>query len=198
MAFTLEDGTGISGANAYISVAYFNSYHADRGVDTGYTDTEVEQHVVRASDYADKRWGRRFRGYRMRNDQGREWPRADAYTDDDYALINVPEQLEFAIAEYTLLSLQLDRNLAPMPTPDFPVKDPETGTVINESAGKIIEKSEEVGPIKESTKYAEGVVPGKPVAGSGNLTQNIPEYPQADLCIEEIIESYNNRSLVRG
>lgn len=198
MAFTLEDGTGVSGANAYISDTYFTTYHTDRGVDATYTATEIQQHIIRASDYVDKRFGRRFRGFKLRSDQGREWPRLDAYSDDDHTLSGVPDKLEFAIAEYSLLSLQLDRNLAPMPTPDFGVQDPETGDVTQTGGGKIIEKSEEVGPLKESTKYAAGNTTGKPMAGTGNMILNIPEYPQADLWIEELTDPYGNRSLTRG
>ena len=74
----------------------------------------------------------------------------------------------------------------------------ETGEVVNDSAGKIIEKSEEVGPVKESTTYADGTQTNKPMTGSGNMTQNIPEYPQADLWIEEIIDPYISRRLIRG
>lgn len=198
MAFTLEDGTGIEGANAYIDEDFFNVFHGDRGIDTGFSDTEVQQHVIRASDYVDKRFGRRFRGDRLSHDQGREWPRTGAFDDADYPLNGVPDALKFAIAEYTLLSLQLDRNLAPMPAPDFGVQNPETGTVTNTSAGKILQKREEVGPIVDDTRYAAAGELGKPMTGTGNLTQNLPEYPQADLWIEELIEPYSNRSLSRG
>lgn len=198
MAFTVEDGTAKNDANAYIDTTYFNAHHADRGVDTGFGGGEVQQHIIRASDYVDKRFGRRFRGFRRTSDQGLEWPRIDAFTDDDYTFNGVPEQMKKAIAEYTLISLHLGRNLAPMPPADFPIQDPVTGEVTNDSAGKIVAKGEEVGPIKESTTYADGTQTNKPMTGSGNTTQNIPEYPQADMWIEEIIDPYNSRSLSRG
>lgn len=198
MAFTIEDGSGVPGANAYISDTYFTTFHTDRGVDAGFPVAEINQHIIRASDYVDKRFGRRFRGFRRTSAQGLEWPRLDAFTDDDYTFSGVPDQMEKAIAEYTLISLNLDRNLAPMPTPDFAHQDPETGDVTNESAGMITQKSEEVGPVKESTAYADGNSTGKPMTGTGNTTQKIPEYPQADLWIEEIIDPYNQRSLARG
>ncbi len=65
MAFIIEDGTGIASANAYISVAEFKSYHADRGTDvTSLATADVQQAVVKATDFIEQRWGDRFLGNR--------------------------------------------------------------------------------------------------------------------------------------
>lgn len=196
MAFTLEDGSGLSDSNAYIDEAFFTTFHADRAVDATFTSAEIQAHIIRASDYVDKRFGRRFRGERIKSQQSMEWPRVNAITDDGYHFSGVPEQLKRAIAEYTLISLNLDRNLAPMPAPDFPIQDPETGEVTNVSEGRITAKTEKVGPIEESTEYSDGSQ--RIMTGTGNMSQQIPAYPQADLWIEELIDGYNNRRLVRG
>ena len=51
MAFTLEDGSGVAGANAYIDAAYFRTHHTDRGNSAGadFIDNEVEAGIIRAS-----------------------------------------------------------------------------------------------------------------------------------------------------
>lgn len=199
MAFTVETGVGLAAANAYMTEAEYRAYHADRGtVVTSQTQAQIETAIVRATDYVDKRFGRRFRGDRLSSDQALEWPRSDAYTDEDFLISGVPALLKRAIAEYALLSIYLGRNLAPVPAPDFGILDPTTGEVTNVSSGKITEKTEEVGPIKETTKYAQGDQTGRPMVGTGNLTQNVPEYPQADMWLEELLRPYGQRELVRG
>jgi hypothetical protein len=199
MAFTPETGVGLTTSNAYMTEAEYRAYHADRGtVVTAQLTAAVTAAIVRATDYVDKRFGRRFRGDKMSQQQALEWPRSDAYTDEDYLLTGVPVVLKRAIAEYALLSIQLGRDLAPVPAPDYGILDPVTGEVTNVSSGKITEKSEEVGPIKESTKYATGDQTGRPMVGTGNLSQSLPEYPQADLWLEELLDGYASRELTRG
>lgn len=199
MAFTPETGAGLAAANAYITEAEYRAHHADRGVDvTAQVTGDVTAAIVRATDYVDKRFGRRFRGDKLDGDQGLEWPRVSAYTDEDFLISGVPVILKRAIAEYALLAIQLGRNLAPVPTPDFGILDPATGEVTNVSSGKIVEQSSEVGPIKESFKYATGDQTGRPMVGTGNLIQNLPEYPQAVLWLEELLKPYGSRELTRG
>ena len=197
MAFLVEDGNGLAAANAYLSVADFKTHHDDRGGDySAYTDPNIEAGIVQASDYIDKRFGRRFRGDKSTYAQGLEWPRVSAYTDEDYTFRDVPAPLQKATAEYALIVLQLARDLAPIPQPGFSIVDPVTGEVTI-GGGQVSEKAEEVGPIKESTKWNTGPT-NSPMVGTGNMSQQIPEYPQADLWIEEIIDSYTSRRLYRG
>ena len=197
MAFTVEDGTGLEAANAYLSLVDFKAHHDDRGVDySAHDDTAIEQGIVQATDYIDKRFGRRFRGDKGTYAQGLEWPRVDAYTDEDYTFRDVPPQLEKATAEYAMIALQLARDLAPIPEPSFGIVDPVTGEV-TAGGGQVSEKTEEVGPIKDSTKWNTGAT-NSPMVGTGNMSQQIPAYPQADLWIEEIIDSYTSRGLYRG
>jgi len=200
MAFTPETGTGVAGANGYITAAEFKAHHDDRGVDYATylaNDTLIQYAIVKATDYVDKRFGRRFRGDKQSSAQGLEWPRYDAWSDEDFLLSGVPDALKKAIAEYALLAGKLGRDLAPTPPPNFPVMDPATGAITQSGSGPIKAKTEKVGPIEDATEYAVGET-GLPVAGSGNLTQNIPEYPQADLWIEELITPYSQRTLHRG
>jgi len=188
-------------ANAYVTAAYFTAHHTDRNVqqvvDGDYSQAEVEAAIVRASDYIDKRFGRRFRGFKAKKTQGLEWPRFDAQSDEDYPLDGIPDPLAKATAEYALISLLLARELAPVPNPGFSVLNPATGTV-TDGGGALESIRKKVGPIETEKTYASGGSSGRPMTSTGNATQNIPEYPQADLWIEELTESTMSRELHRG
>lgn len=199
MAFTVEDGTSVVGANSYMTVAQFKEHHADRGVaaagDGTFTNTEIQAGIVNASDYIDKRFGRRFKGYKRQRTQGLEWPRLDAFDSDGYQIGPLPDELIKATAEYAIIALQLGRNLAPIPGVPFPIVDPSTGETVIAGSGALKRKTEKVGPIEDTTEY-DTSGSNKPMTTTGNLSQNIPEYPQADLWLEELLES--GRTVSRG
>ena len=116
MAFVVQDpDTPTTDANAYISVDYFKAYHDQRGNVYSASDTEIEQAIVRATDYQDTRWT--FAGYRKDVSQSTECPRSgvkdpnSGYWVDDY-----PSELEQAIAEYSMSALA--GSLYPSPNVD--------------------------------------------------------------------------------
>ena len=58
MALIVEDGTGVSGANAYISRADFLTYHADRN-NTGavvLTPAVIDAAILYATEYLDSKY----------------------------------------------------------------------------------------------------------------------------------------------
>lgn len=114
MAFTVEDGTIVAGANAYVTVAYADDYHTERGNSlwTG-SDTVKQQAIVRATDYIDGRYSSRFIGYITDATQALCWPRTDAAS---YDTDEIPEPLKRACAEYALRALS--QSLAPDPVID--------------------------------------------------------------------------------
>ena len=70
MALILEDGTGISGANAYTTAAAITTYlvERNRGDETGWdgvSRTEKNAAVIAATDYIETRYGLRFLGRRQ-------------------------------------------------------------------------------------------------------------------------------------
>jgi len=106
----------------------------------------------------------------------------------------VPRQLKMGVAEYALLVLQLGRNLAPVPGVSFPIVDPATGEVTNQGGGTVKSIREKVDVIETEVEYGDG---NYPMSSSGNITtQQIPDYPQADLWIEELL--VDNRMVYRG
>lgn len=145
MAFTVEDGTGVADANAYITTAYADTYHSDRGnaAWTG-TSTVKEQAIVRATDYVEARWGLRFKGIKEFTDplQPLSFPRLYIYDENGLAIEGIPTMLKRAIAEYALRAL----SAALLPDPD-------------QSQGAITGTRKKVGPIETETTYATAVAP---------------------------------------
>jgi hypothetical protein len=78
MALIVENGTGLSNAESYTSVAEANAYHAARGntnwatISTG----EAEQALRRATDYIEQVYRLRWQGNRVNSIQALSWPRA--------------------------------------------------------------------------------------------------------------------------
>lgn len=208
MALVVEDGGGNSLANAYISVAYADTYHSDRG-HTNWTGTneQKEASIIRATDYLDKRFGRKFRGTRQSKSQALEWPRLDALDNDGYLLAGedeVPRNLQKACAEYALRALTLGElspdPLSPVPSQNNSSSAAQSTDVIS---GFVKAKTEKVGPIETSTEYetsSQTSTNSPNRSGQSILTQDqfLPQYPAADLWIEELIKNPLSVKLVRG
>jgi len=213
MAFLVETGTGTPLANAYVSVAFVDTHHTDRG-NTAWDDfdtTEKQSAIIRASEYIDKRFGRRFRGLRKTKEQGLEWPRLDAFDDDGYLLSGVddlPRQLEKAASEYAVRAaicgtLAPD---APLPVPKQDLTD-STGTRPDQGeTGQLTRTREKVGPLEEEKWFETNsqILAKNLGAGATGVKSSlvndflIPEYPEADLWLEELLRASMNIRLVRG
>jgi len=71
MAFLVETGAGVPGANAYAPTTFADTYLADRGRSAennwqALAASRKQQAIVVASGYIDRRWGPRFKGLRAR------------------------------------------------------------------------------------------------------------------------------------
>ena len=192
MAFTIEDGSGVPGANAYLVLADFRTHHTDRGntAHSDFTDTDAQAGIIRASEYVDKRFGVRFVGLRKTKGQGLEWPRFDAFDRDGYLVTVVPFQIEKAVAEYALRAL-ICGVLAPDPILPVPKQDltDSSGTRNTDViTGEISKRKDKVGPLEETREYVtrSQAVAANLGAGARSVQSslvndfNIPEYPEAD------------------
>ena len=163
MAFTVEDGTIVANANAYITVAEFKAYHDEVG--NSYAaladDTAIEQAIVKATRYVERRWGNRFRGTIQDTDQVLSFPRL--YLQDRYGrlLTGIPTVLKDAIAIYALASAS--GALEPEPT-------------VQENGQTLKRVREKVGPIETETEYSDDA--------SVDVTRLIPE---ADRLIQQLV-----------
>lgn len=105
MAFTTEDGTIVAGANSYVTVAYADTYHDDRG-NTSWTGTDAVKQaaLIKATDYVDQNYD--FNGYIYDEDQALNWPRSIFNADTD----EIPDKLQQAVCMLALEALSEDLN----------------------------------------------------------------------------------------
>ncbi len=74
MAFVVEDGTGLTNSNSYISVAEYRAYCESREIDvTLDTDASIQGNLVLATDYLDMSYT--FVGEANTTTQALEFPR---------------------------------------------------------------------------------------------------------------------------
>jgi hypothetical protein len=207
MAIIVEDGTRVANANAYITVAYFNTWHGARGVDVSSLDTvEIEAAIVKATDYVDKRFANRFVGSRYTRDQSLAWPRISAWTipDKDYIETDeIPQELKKAVVEYAYIALKLT-DLLPTPAPDFNKVNLETGETEVSSGGMLQRDLSKVGPVMEDKWYSQDkwrlIRDNKAVGQQSDMISNvnIPEYPVADEWLKPILKTGTPMQLSRG
>lgn len=162
MAFIVEDGSGVVGANSYASVAEADGYFAERGVTTWSGATEAKQSfLIRATDYIELRFGARFQGTVEFPDapQGLSFPRTGitGYT-------GVPDCLKRATFEYAL------RAIAGPLAPDSPLEP--TGL-------QLAAKRTKVGPIETELQYKQ--------SGAGSASPAFRSYPTADTQLKALL-----------
>jgi len=162
MAFIVEDGTGVADANSYVTVEFADSYFADRGNevwDAITDDADKEKLLVRATDYVEKIFGRRFIGEMTDMTYPLSWPRTYA---DPYAVDAIPLLLKKAVCEYALRAN--DGPLMPDPAVDA------TGF-------SMVTTRKAVGPIEKEFR----------VAGGAGRPQLVRSYPEADALIAPLL-----------
>ena len=77
MAFIVDDGTGLANANSLASVAEFNAYCSDRGIDISKfaTDTDKENALVLGADYLKTVYYDSWIGEKLKETQALPFPR---------------------------------------------------------------------------------------------------------------------------
>lgn len=210
--FVVEDGTGLNDANSYNDVADCAQFHADSGNDYWNTIPVATQQLalVRATMYIEKRFAARFRGTRRQRTQTLSWPRLGAYDNDGFYIDAIPLQIIRAVNEYAMRAAFYN-----VLTPDVPRSVPGQDMTQNPAQnntsvidGQVVNKTTKIGPIETETTYrtkAEvfGGRMGNPTsrAGQSSVVNDfyIPEYPEADLFIEQILRSpFGAATLTRG
>lgn len=118
MTLTVEDGSRVTGANSYVSIADADAYHAARG-NSSWTgeDTAKEAAILRAMAWLESRpWKGRpysgpvgFTGY-----QALQWPRVDVEL-EGYAVPwdEIPQGVVNALCEAALVEIGSPGALAP-------------------------------------------------------------------------------------
>ena len=137
MAFIVEDGTGIIDANAYIDLAFVSAYFLERNdlVWSG-TDAEKQAFIIKATDYIDLIFWKRFLGTVFSESQALKFPRL---ADDGVSAKPIPLNLKRACAEYAKIA----KSQALLVNPTLPTD----GLVVSQ-----IDK-EVAGAVKKNIKY---------------------------------------------
>lgn len=153
MALIVEDGTGLTTANAYISVAFAQEYHALRCNDAwSGPPTELEAAIIRATEWLDRHYD--FQGSRVViGDSGTPsvlpqalaWPREGVIHSDGIAVPwdAVPVEVQEATAELALVSLT---------TPLEPTS----------TEGRISRRDESIGSVRIAEDFASAGTTGAP------------------------------------
>ncbi len=118
MAFVFEvqdSDVPTATANAYVSVADFKDYCDGRGYDyttPAYTDAQIQEAIVRATDFMDGRWT--YAGYRYDDEQSTECPRRDVWNASGTLYLDfLPAALIQACSEYAKIDLIDGLSLSP-------------------------------------------------------------------------------------
>lgn len=106
MALIVEDGSGLSNAESFISVADADTYFTNRGNaswDAISTEAEKEVALRKATDYMEQTYRSRWVGVRVSATQALSWPRLDVEV-DGFPVDGdvVPVEVERACAELAL------------------------------------------------------------------------------------------------
>lgn len=166
IAVIVEDGSIVANANSYGSVADADAYHTDRGnADwAALSPDEKAIRMIRATDYIDQRFGGRFIGLIINDEQMLAWPRLDTGTAAfDYnfetELGVIPRKLKYACFEY---ALRAETALAPDP-------------VVTDTGVTTVTIKDKVGPIE--TEYV-------PVSSEVKIVR---PYPGADMYLRGLV-----------
>lgn len=107
---TVEDGTGLSTANSYCTVAEADSYHGDILYATTWTASSTkEEALIQATRLLDEHVA--WEGMKNTKEQALRWPRSYVYGPDGYVVANdsVPQWLKNATSELARHLLISDR-----------------------------------------------------------------------------------------
>ena len=102
MALTVEDGSGVAGADTYASVIYTQAYAAKRGLSlptgTG-ADAAIEILLTKALDWIEAERDA-LQGYKVAEDQALQYPREDVYIDGNLVASNaIPKEVPMLQAQ---------------------------------------------------------------------------------------------------
>lgn len=110
MALVIEDGSIVSGANSYVTLAEFKAWADARGVTYG-TDAAVEAQIVRAMDYIESL---AFKGLKKDQYQALQFPRVHLIIDGfEVNSSTIPTELKNAVFEAVKLEIDGDGKLTP-------------------------------------------------------------------------------------
>ena len=90
-----EDGTGLSNANAYVSVEFADEYFSARGNQTwaGLGNSDKEAAIIKATDYVEAVYYDKWQGEKLKTDQTLSFPRSP---------FGIPAKFKSAVCELAI------------------------------------------------------------------------------------------------
>lgn len=131
MALIVEDGTGLTNADALVSLTYVDTYHSDRGNATWTgQDADKEAAIRRASAFLDASF--HWKGYKINGrDQAMPWPRSGVVDKEGYPVAAnvVPVEIQRASAEIALKELVSQGSMTPEFVASERIKSEKVGSL---------------------------------------------------------------------
>jgi hypothetical protein len=118
VALIVEDGSVVSGADSYVSIADCTTYHAAQGNPAWAAAAEADQETAlrRATKWLDNYYRGRWTGVKSDEDQALAWPRSQAVDEDGCSIDDdeIPQVVKDAACEAALraLSATLDPDIS--------------------------------------------------------------------------------------
>lgn len=117
----VEDGTGKTNSNSYVSEADFGAYATDRGITVSGTAAVL---LIQAMDYIEQQ---PYKGIKGTDEQALQWPRYGVYVDSYYVGETViPQLLKDALCE---VALGIDAGNNPLASVDRTTKREKVGDI---------------------------------------------------------------------
>lgn len=164
MSLEVEDGTGKSNSESYISVADATAYHTARGNAAWalLTTAQMEAAARKATDYMRQVYRSRWKGYKVNENQALDWPRYDVEV-EGYAVDSdiVPTEVKNACAELALRASAADLN------PDL------TQGVLSEQVGSIQVTYDKASPQFTRYRAIDAILSPYLKAGGGGCSMGV-------------------------
>lgn len=127
MSIVVEDGTGLTNSDAYISVADADTYHTNYTGSASWSaaSTAVKEIAIRnATQYLDLKYGQLWHGRRTNETQALDWPRYGLVDKDGYPIDfdEMPTSLTRSCAELSSRHVDGDTLIADVATTDGGIK----------------------------------------------------------------------------
>jgi hypothetical protein len=117
----VEDGTGKTNSNSYVSEADFSTYATDRGVTIAGTAAVL---LIQAMDYIESQM---YKGYKYTEAQALQWPRGNVTIDGYYvAVTTIPQLLIDAQCE---VAIGIDGGTNPLANATRSTKSEKVGDI---------------------------------------------------------------------
>lgn len=162
MALTVEDGSGVAGADSYISLADARAILTPLGQDLNVDDTTAEQQLRNAVYYLEA-YRKQFKGLKNAQSNPLQWPRSGVWI-DGYSITNttIPDDLKRAQV-YAAYEIEAGGSLQANSTGEN-VKMKEVGGAIkveffNSGAGAALKRftrvDDQLAPLLNNSGYFE-------------------------------------------